>query len=215
MTRWITACCRLPSQVHLTARHIPFLPLETKADQTVPVSVSASSLPCFALRVCAAELGWIGLDRTERPSRQVRLPPDLCVPRLSFASRSLLGHLITPPSRDQTDGAARLHNLRAYSVSSPPLRATRHHLQGHQPNRHLPPPLPNSSRGQGATNHGLNRTLHSPAYLRLTPSTRPASVLLNHVTGHGRASCRRPAPAAFFHREAAHIVRPGHGRLRR
>lgn len=167
VTRWVAACCRLPSQAHLTARHIPFLPLETKPDRACVCVCILVALLCLAC-VCAAELGWIGLDRIERPSRQVRLPPDLCVPRLSFASRSLLSHLITPPSRDQTDRAARLHSLRVYSVSSPSLRATRHHLQGHQPNGHFPPSLPNNSRGQGATNHGLNRTLSTPASLRLT-----------------------------------------------
>lgn len=123
VTRWVAACCRLPSQAHLTARHIPFLPLETKPDRACVCVCILVALLCLAC-VCAAELGWIGPDQIERSSRQVRLPPDLCVPRLSFASRSLLGHLITPPSRDQTDRAARLHSLRVYSVSSPSLRAT-------------------------------------------------------------------------------------------
>lgn len=80
---------------------------------------------------------WIALDWTERPSRQVRLPPDLCVPRLFFASRSLLGRFITP--------ALERPNRRCCEVTQPVCLSCLLALTScHQ----LPPASPSSSSKQ-------------------------------------------------------------------
>ncbi|KAJ0121309.1 F-box domain-containing protein [Diaporthe amygdali] len=83
-------------------------------------------------------------------------PCDYCLPRLFLLSPSRLGHF-TSALRDQTDDAVRFHSLCLWSVYSPvpvvPPFITQEDITAI-----FLFSLPNSLRGQGATNHGLNGT---------------------------------------------------------